>query len=194
MPFRRLRLIISQTHYWNSCRVTLVSLLNFWSQIATSILSTTISTSRSGLGRSAILRSGRARSPTSHKLFVQVRRIWLGHGHGPLDPRDLAQHACLTLSHIQDSKTWSFNVAGEKVRVDVKGPVTADSAHMHCSSWRLTALAVIRFGDTSLSPKRIRGRTALSPYWKICRNRRAFPTLGDFSAGPATDAQSQGVP
>jgi DNA-binding transcriptional LysR family regulator len=67
--------------------------------------------------------------------------------HGrPVHPRDLAQHSCLTLSHIQDSRTWSFNVAGETVRVDVKGPVTADSAHM-LLKLATDGVGVIRFGD-----------------------------------------------
>jgi DNA-binding transcriptional LysR family regulator len=64
----------------------------------------------------------------------------------PVHPRDLAQHACLTLNHIQDSRTWSFNVAGETVRVDVKGPVTADSAHM-LLKLATDGVGVIRFGD-----------------------------------------------
>jgi DNA-binding transcriptional LysR family regulator len=67
--------------------------------------------------------------------------------HGrPIHPRDLAQHACLTLSHIQDSKTWSFSVDGEAVRVDVKGPVAADSAHM-LLKLATDGVGIIRFGD-----------------------------------------------
>lgn len=67
--------------------------------------------------------------------------------HGrPVHPRDLAQHACLTLSHIQGARTWSFSVAGETVGVDVKGPVTADSAHM-LLRLATDGMGVIRFGD-----------------------------------------------
>jgi hypothetical protein len=47
-----------------------------------------------------------------------------------MKPSDLARHDCLNLSHIPDSTTWSFRMKGARVRVDVKGPIIADSAHM----------------------------------------------------------------
>jgi DNA-binding transcriptional LysR family regulator len=51
--------------------------------------------------------------------------------HGrPLHPADLVQHSCLTLSRNPGSATWPFRVDGEMVQVQVKGPVSADSADM----------------------------------------------------------------
>jgi DNA-binding transcriptional LysR family regulator len=51
--------------------------------------------------------------------------------HGrPARPADLAQHSCLTLSRNPGSSTWPFRVDGKTVQVDVKGPVSADSADM----------------------------------------------------------------
>ena len=51
--------------------------------------------------------------------------------HGrPVRPADLVQHSCLTLSRNPGSVTWPFRVDGELVQVDVKGPVSADSADM----------------------------------------------------------------
>lgn len=51
--------------------------------------------------------------------------------HGrPVRPSDLVHHSCLTLSRNPGSATWPFRVDGELVQVDVKGPVSADSADM----------------------------------------------------------------
>jgi len=49
--------------------------------------------------------------------------------HGwPEKPADLARHSCLTLSRNPGSTSWPFRVNGKLVRIDVKGPVSADSA------------------------------------------------------------------
>jgi DNA-binding transcriptional LysR family regulator len=48
----------------------------------------------------------------------------------PERPADLEQHSCLTLSRNPGSATWPFHVGGELVQVEVKGPVSADSADM----------------------------------------------------------------
>jgi DNA-binding transcriptional LysR family regulator len=51
--------------------------------------------------------------------------------HGrPVKPADLARHACLTLSRNPGSASWPFRVDGKLIRIDVKGPVSADSADM----------------------------------------------------------------
>jgi DNA-binding transcriptional LysR family regulator len=51
--------------------------------------------------------------------------------HGrPEKPADLIHHACLTLSRNPASATWPFRVDGKSIRVEVKGPVSADSADM----------------------------------------------------------------
>src|SRR5215471_17381702 len=43
-------------------------------------------------------------------------------------PPDLVQHSCLTISRNPGSATWLFRVNRKPVRVDVKGPISADSA------------------------------------------------------------------
>jgi DNA-binding transcriptional LysR family regulator len=48
----------------------------------------------------------------------------------PVQPSDLVQHSCLTLSRNPGSATWPFRANGKLVRVDVKGPISADSADM----------------------------------------------------------------
>jgi DNA-binding transcriptional LysR family regulator len=51
--------------------------------------------------------------------------------HGrPVDPSDLVCHACLTLSRNSGSASWPFRTNGKLTRIDVKGPVSADSADM----------------------------------------------------------------
>ena len=64
----------------------------------------------------------------------------------PMKPSDLARHDCLNLSHIPDSTTWSFRMKGARVRVDVKGPIIADSAHM-LLKLAIEGAGIIRFGD-----------------------------------------------
>ena len=51
--------------------------------------------------------------------------------HGrPAEPADLVRHACLTLSRNPGSASWPFRIDGKLTRIDVKGPVSADSADM----------------------------------------------------------------
>jgi len=51
--------------------------------------------------------------------------------HGrPAEPADLVRHACLTLSRNPGSASWPFRINGKRARIDVKGPVSADSADM----------------------------------------------------------------
>jgi DNA-binding transcriptional LysR family regulator len=51
--------------------------------------------------------------------------------HGrPVEPSDLVRHACLTLSRNPGSASWPFRINGKRARIDVKGPVSADSADM----------------------------------------------------------------
>lgn len=67
--------------------------------------------------------------------------------HGrPVQPSDLAEHSCLTLSHIPGSATWPFRVSGELVRIDVKGSVAADSGHM-LLRLAIEGAGIVRLGD-----------------------------------------------
>jgi len=51
--------------------------------------------------------------------------------HGrPAEPADLVDHACLTLSRNPGSASWPFRIDGKRTQIDVKGPVSADSADM----------------------------------------------------------------
>jgi DNA-binding transcriptional LysR family regulator len=52
----------------------------------------------------------------------------------------------LTLSHFPRSAIWSFQVNGKPAQVQVKGPITADSAHM-LLKLAIEGAGIIRFGD-----------------------------------------------
>jgi DNA-binding transcriptional LysR family regulator len=64
----------------------------------------------------------------------------------PNKPSDLAQHACLTLSHVPGSATWSFRVDGKEVQVEVGGPIAADSADM-LLKLAIAGAGIVRLGD-----------------------------------------------
>ena len=93
--------------------------------------------------------------------------------HGrPVQPSDLAQHACLTLSHVPGSTTWSFRVNGERVQVDVKGPVVADSAHM-LLRLAIEGVGIVRFGDI-IAARAIQDGL-LEPLLQDLQERENFP-------------------
>jgi hypothetical protein len=70
------------------------------------------------------------------RKIVDLRRVvcaspsYLAHHGSPLEPADLAHHACLILSRNPGSASWPFRIKGKLTRIDVKGPVSADSAEM----------------------------------------------------------------
>ena len=70
------------------------------------------------------------------RKIVDLRRVvcaspaYLARHGRPAEPADLVRHACLTLSRNPGSASWPFRVDGKLVRIDVKGPVSADSADM----------------------------------------------------------------
>lgn len=71
--------------------------------------------------------------------------------HGrPARPSDLTRHACLTLSHFPGANRWPFRVDGERIEVEVKGPVVADSAHM-LLRLAIEGMGIIRFGDNTVA-------------------------------------------
>ena len=67
--------------------------------------------------------------------------------HGrPLQPFDLTRHSCLTLSHFPAANKWPFRINDQRVQIEVKGPVAADSAHM-LVRLGIEGVGIIRFGD-----------------------------------------------
>jgi DNA-binding transcriptional LysR family regulator len=101
--------------------------------------------------------------------------------HGtPTHPRDLAQHACLTLSHVPNSRRWSFDVRGEAMQIEVNGPVIADSAHM-LLRLAINGAGIVRFGDIIVAQAIQDGR--LIPVLESLQQRESFPLWATFQPG-----------
>jgi DNA-binding transcriptional LysR family regulator len=84
----------------------------------------------------------------------------------PVEPSDLVRHACLTLSRNPGSASWPFRVNGKLTRIDVKGPVSADSADM------LLQLAIGGAGILRLSEHVVGGSIHEGSCNPCCRTRR----------------------
>ncbi len=101
--------------------------------------------------------------------------------HGtPTHPRDLARHACLTLSHVPNSRRWSFDVRGEAMQIEVNGPVIADSAHM-LLKLAINGAGIVRFGDIIVAQAIQDGR--LIPMLESLQQRESFPLWAIFQHG-----------
>ncbi len=101
--------------------------------------------------------------------------------HGtPIHPHDLAQHPCLTLGHVPNSRTWSFQVREEIVQVKVNGPVVADSAHM-LLRLAINGAGIIRFGDIIVAQAIHDGR--LIPVLENLQQPESFPLWVIFLPG-----------
>ena len=101
--------------------------------------------------------------------------------HGvPVHPRDLAQHACLTLSRVPDARTWSFNAGNETMHVEVDGPIVADSAHM-LLRLAISGAGIIRFGDIIVAQAIRDGR--LVPLFENWQQPAGFPLWATFLPG-----------
>jgi DNA-binding transcriptional LysR family regulator len=86
----------------------------------------------------------------------------------------------LTLSHVPEARTWSFNLGGETVKVDVKGPVVADSAHM-LLRLAINGAGIIRFGDIIVAHAIRDGR--LIPLLEDLQRPESFPLWALFPTG-----------
>jgi len=113
-----------------------------------------------------------ARKITDLTQIVCASPAYLKRHGTPLHPHDLAQHVCLTLSHVPNSRTWSFYVGGETVQVEVNGPIVADSAHM-LLRLAINGAGIIRFGDVIVAQAIQDGR--LIPVLETLQQRESFP-------------------
>jgi DNA-binding transcriptional LysR family regulator len=113
-----------------------------------------------------------ARKITDLTQIVCASPAYLKRHGTPLHPHDLAQHVCLTLSHVPNSRTWSFYVGGKTVQVEVNGPIVADSAHM-LLRLAINGAGIIRFGDVIVAQAIQDGR--LIPVLETLQQRESFP-------------------
>jgi DNA-binding transcriptional LysR family regulator len=90
----------------------------------------------------------------------------------PDEPADLVRHACLVLSRNPGSSSWPFRINGKPTRIDVKGPISADSAGM------LLQLAVAGAGIVRLSEHvvgRAIGEGLLEPLLQEAQDSESYP-------------------
>jgi DNA-binding transcriptional LysR family regulator len=99
------------------------------------------------------LRIGRLNDSTLvARKIVDLKRIvcaspkYIARHGRPAHPSDLSQHSCLILSRVPGSTTWPFQVNGEAVRIDVRGPITADSADM-LLRLAIEGVGIVRLGE-----------------------------------------------
>lgn len=85
------------------------------------------------------------RISTLTQVVCASPKYLIRHGR-PLQPSDLRRHACLTLSHLPRANKWTFRRDHVSIEVDVKGPASADSAHM-LLGLAIEGLGIVRFGD-----------------------------------------------
>jgi len=97
------------------------------------------------------------------RKIVDVTRIvcaspdYLARHGRPARPSDLLRHPCLTLSHMPGSSIWQFLVDGKLVPINVKGPISADSADM-LLKLAIAGAGIVRLGDIIVSTAIRQGR------------------------------------
>jgi DNA-binding transcriptional LysR family regulator len=130
------------------------------------------------------------------RKIVDLRRVvcaspgYLARHGWPAEPADLARHACLILSRNPGSASWSFRVNGKLTRIDVKGPISADSAGMllHLAIGgagivRLSEHVVARSIHEGLAATLAAGRTRSGD----------LPVVRSVAAGPSSASQGEGL-
>jgi DNA-binding transcriptional LysR family regulator len=93
-----------------------------------------------------------SRRPKDRRYFPDYLRSprYLARYGRPVRPSDLAHHSCLTLNRIPESATWSFRVNGQLTRVDVKGPLSADSADL-LARLAIEGAGIVRLGEIAVA-------------------------------------------
>jgi DNA-binding transcriptional LysR family regulator len=81
-------------------------------------------------------------------------------------------HSCLTLSRNPGSSTWPFRVDGELVQVDVKGPVSADSADM-LLGLAIEGAGILRLSEHVVADAIHKGQ--LEPLFKEAQDPEKYP-------------------
>jgi DNA-binding transcriptional LysR family regulator len=71
------------------------------------------------------------------------------HGH-PLTPLDLTKHACLPLTSMPEPTTWNFVRNDERIAVEVRGPVGADSSDV-LVRLAVEGLGIVRLGELAVA-------------------------------------------
>ena len=94
--------------------------------------------------------------------------------HGrPTEPSDLVRHSCLTLSgRLPDAVTWPFRVNGKLIRINVGGPVIADSADM-LLKLAIEGVGILRLGEHIVAGSIEKG--LLEPLLQDVQDPQSYP-------------------
>jgi DNA-binding transcriptional LysR family regulator len=101
--------------------------------------------------------------------------------HGrPTEPADLVRHACLTLSRNPGSTSWPFLVNGKLTRIEVKGPVSADSADM-LLQLAIAGAGILRLSEHVVAPSIHEG--LLQPLLQDAQDPDTYPLFALLPPG-----------
>jgi DNA-binding transcriptional LysR family regulator len=90
----------------------------------------------------------------------------------PLVPTDLARHPCLILNGIPSPATWLFNEDGQRVAVEVSGPISADSSDV-LVRLAVEGVGIVRLGELAVATALISG--ALVPLLQDVQVNEGYP-------------------
>jgi DNA-binding transcriptional LysR family regulator len=101
--------------------------------------------------------------------------------HGrPTEPADLVRHACLTLSRNPGSASWPFLVNGNLTRIEVKGPISADSADM-LLQLAIAGAGILRLSEHVVAPSIHDG--LLQPLLQEAQDPETYPLFALLPPG-----------
>lgn len=90
------------------------------------------------------------------RKIVELRRVicaspkYLASHGRPTHPSDLEHHVCLSLTRIPTPSTWSFQIGGNVVQVDVEGPLSCDSADL-LVRLAIEGAGIVRLGEIAVA-------------------------------------------
>ncbi len=70
------------------------------------------------------------RKLAEHRRYVIASADYLAHHGRPESPQALAAHECLRFAYRQGPQRWTFAQGGQRMQVDVKGRLSANSADL----------------------------------------------------------------
>jgi DNA-binding transcriptional LysR family regulator len=68
----------------------------------------------------------------------------------PTHPSDLVHHSCLSLTRVPEPSPWSFRIDGQVVPVEVKGPLSSDSADL-LVRLAIEGAGIVRLGEIAVA-------------------------------------------
>jgi len=121
----------------------------------------------------------------SHKIVDLSRLVcaspaYLARHGRPTEPADLVRHACLALSRNPGSASWPFRVNGKLTRIEVKGPVSADSADM-LLQLAIGGAGILRLSEHVVAPSIHEG--LLQPLLQDAQDPETYPLFALLPPG-----------